>query len=94
MSNRFIKFLDHSGVFRGIFSVRVKKIKVLFEIQEKKKDSRTLNFISILSISPPIRSTIFSPCFSMNVSTSSIVSKFFISYTDVYSNVSMVFSLV
>lgn len=33
----------------------------------------TLSFISIRSISPPIRSTILSPCFSRNASSSSMV---------------------
>lgn len=40
----------------------------------------TRNLISILSISPPIKSTIFSPCFKINASSSSTVENVLTSY--------------
>lgn len=78
----FTKSPDHNDAFAEIFSVD-KKVKGLLGIRmEKKHAMLTLSFISILSISPPIKSTMFSPCFNRNASSSSIVWKDFTSWKD------------
>lgn len=80
----FTKSPSHSAGFAGTFSVqkiREKEREPIQCIMECKiiSSALTLNFISILSISPPIKSTMFSPCFSRKASSSSIVWKVLIS---------------
>lgn len=83
---QFIKFLDHSDALRGIFSViKIKKMNYFHCVLKKQCEMKmyrihTRNLISIRSISPPIRSTIFSPCSKINASNSSTVLNCFTSY--------------